>query len=196
MSTTDVIKFIPEDLRQFEIHPKVAELLNFIVDKFNTDYGDILNKYKNPSDVSEDVISVIIRENGFSYIANIAANLTDTDTNILLNFMSLLHFMKGTRAGLELVLEVLGFKAEIVEWWETTPPGEEDTFNMTVFMDLSKVDDVFKTLERIRLFTLNYVYPRFQFATVVFAFDMADTATAFVSFGTNDYNLGLVEDTL
>lgn len=196
MSTKDTLGYVPIDLQPFEIYPKVSEMLNFIIDKFNEDYADIINKYQNPAEASEEVIDRVIRENGFFYIQNVAGALTNVDTSILLNFMSLLHFMKGTRAGLELVLELLGFTSEIVEWWETTPPGPEHTFDMTVNMDLSNVDDVFATLARIRLFTQHYVYPTFNLATVVFAFEVADAHTLVGAFASNDFNLGLVEESI
>jgi len=196
LSTKDTIQYIPPELQDFEIYPKIAELLDYILAGFEIEFGDVVNKYANPADASEDVIARVIDEYGFRYIYEIAADLEDADISILLNFMSLLHFMKGTRPGLELVLEVLGFSATIVEWWETEPRGEEHTFDMTVFMDLSQVTDVFATLRKVRVFAENYVYPKFNFASVVFAFEFSEAITAFTGFVTQVHTSGVIEGTI
>lgn len=119
MSTKDTSLYIAPDLRDFEIYPKICELVQYIVDNFENDYSDIINKYQNPALASDDVISEVINEYGFGYINELIDTLENVDISILLNFMSLLHFLKGTRAGLELVLETLGFQAIIAE--ETKP---------------------------------------------------------------------------
>jgi hypothetical protein len=196
LSTKDTIKFVAPDLRSFEVYPKITELMDYIVTGFEAEFGDVVNKYANPADASEDVVARVIDEYGFRYIYELAADLNGLDISILLNFMSLLHFMKGTRAGLELVLEVLGFSSIIVEWWETEPRGEEHTFDMTVLMDLSQVNDVFATLARVRIFAENYVYPKFNVATVVFAFDFSEAITAFAGFVTQSQSSGVIEGTI
>jgi hypothetical protein len=196
LSTKNTLQFVPPDLRGFEIYPKLTEMMDYIVSGFEEQFGDVVNKYANPADASEDVVARVIDEYGFRYIYEIAVDLNNVDVSILLNFMSLLHFMKGTRAGLELVLEVLGFSSNIVEWWETEPRGEEHTFDMTVFMDLSQVTDVFATLARVKTFAENYVYPRFNVATVVFAFEFSAAATAFAGFVTQAASSGVIEGTI
>lgn len=45
-----------------------------------------------------------------------------------------MHIQKGTRGGLEDSLEVLGVRAEITEWWETSPKGEPGTMDITLWV--------------------------------------------------------------
>jgi len=196
MSTKNILEFIPPDLRQFETYPKYAELLQYIVDNFYLEFNDISAKYKDPSSVTPEVVEQVINEFGFKYIYSITEDFNNFDTTVLLNFMSLLHLMKGTRSGLEIVLQLLGFNATIVEWWETDPRGEEHTFDMTINMNLSIVTDVFKTLDKVRVFIENYVYPKFNFATVVFAFELSEAQTAFAGFSTQTYDFGLIQDSI
>jgi hypothetical protein len=196
MSTKDTSLYIAPDLRDFEIYPKICELVQYIVDNFENDYSDIINKYQNPALASDDVISEVINEYGFGYINELIDTLENVDISILLNFMSLLHFLKGTRAGLELVLETLGFQAIIVEWWETNPKGPEHTFDMTVLMDLSKVPEVFVTLSKVRLFVEQYVYPKFNIADLVFSFEFAEAHTAHAGFHTQAFTSELIEGTI
>lgn len=174
MSEKSALEFIPIDLRERDLYVKIAELMQFIIDGYEQDYLDIKNKYKDPFDASEDIITRVIEEYGFGYINNIISTLNNVETNVLFQFISLLHFYKGTRTGLELVLESLGFGFEIEEWHETFPEGEPFTFNMTVFMDSSKVTNVFSTLDSIRDFVKEYVYPVFKDANVVFDLEFVD----------------------
>lgn len=162
---------------------------------YTQDLGDTVNKYKNPALASTEVVNLVVAEFGFDYLLPLIASLQNIDISILLNFMSLLQLMKGTRRGLELVLGLLGLTTQITEWWETTPRGPPQTFQMTVFMNLSQVPDVFATLDTIRTFTLNFVYPLFTAFEVVFDFLVATAPTGVVSFVDQSYS-GLIQGTL
>jgi hypothetical protein len=196
VSTQNTIDYVPPDLRNAEIYPQVCALLDHIIAGFQTDLTDITAKYVNPAAASPEVVSLVIAEFGFGYLNDLIDTLTDIDVSILLNFMSLLEFMKGTQRGLELVLGLLGLSVQITNWWETTPRGPQQTFSMTVFVNLSQVADVFATLAKVRTFTLNYVYPLFTSFEVVFDFQLAAAATAMVAFVTQDESSGLIQGTL
>jgi phage tail P2-like protein len=43
-----------------------------------------------------------------------------------------IHSRKGTLGSLRRVVEPLGFAIEIVEWWQTTPPGPRATFALNI----------------------------------------------------------------
>lgn len=198
---------IPDNVTVIGLSPTTATLSNtptatatgvsltFASPGYEQDLGDTTSKYKSPALASAEVVNLVVAEFGFDYLLPLINSLQNIDTSILLNFMSLLQLMKGTRRGLELVLQLLGMTTQITEWWETTPRGPPQTFQMTVFMNLSQVPDVFATLETIRTFTLNFVYPIFESFTVVFEFPMGTAVTGVIGF-VNQQQTGLIQGTL
>ena len=171
MTTDNTIEYFQRELRDRDLYIKVAEMLDYISAQHREDFFDVKNKYRNPELLSEEVAANIIEEYGFNYINEIADTLTQVETDILLHFISLVHFLKGHRTGLELILRVLGFEFVIEEWWEQTPKGTPMTFNMDILMNLTIVPDVFETLTKIRNFVEHYVYPKFEIANLVYDFD-------------------------
>lgn len=61
-----------------------------------------------------------------------------------------IHRHKGTIAALRRVVEPLGYLLEVIEWWETTPPGVPGTFSLRVGVQEHGIDDATITeLERL-----------------------------------------------
>lgn len=198
MSTKNTLEFFPKALRSFDLYPKVAEMLDYIMENCSNDFNDIETKYRNPSAITEDIFSQVMIEYGFKYINDIVLTLKDVDRSILFHFIGLLHFYKGTRQGLELILDVLGMSAEITEWWER-PEGEMEpfTFDMLVYMDLSNVKgDLFTTLEIIKKFTKHYVFPVFKTANVSFIFEFAQVKVISAGFSSFTTANTLIEATI
>lgn len=156
------IEAIPENLRDQEMYPKFAAMVDHIVKQLAEDWEDIRFKYRGPDVVREDVIKEIITEYGHAYIRSVMDTITNFQFNTLLQFLSLISLLKGSRQGLELVLQLLGFDSVIQEWWEKTPKGEPYTFELTVMMDSSNIPDVFETLARVEVFARAYVFPLMQ----------------------------------
>jgi phage tail P2-like protein len=44
------------------------------------------------------------------------------------------HRLKGTRRAVRSALDALGIKADIVEWWEASPPGRRGTATVTAYV--------------------------------------------------------------
>jgi len=171
MTTENTIEYFQRELRDRDLYPKIASMLDYISTKHREDFFDVKNKYRNPELLSDEVAANIIEEYGFAYINEIAETLTQVESDVLLHFISLVHFLKGHRSGLELILRVLGFEFVIEEWWEQDPVGDPMTFNMDILMDTTIVPDVFETLTKIREFVEHYVYPKFEIANLVYDFD-------------------------
>lgn len=172
-------------MRGQPIYPKIASLLTDILNQASEELKDVESKRKDPDILPQRTIEEIIEEVGFGYINSIIDTLNNIDLNVLLHFLSLLNLLKGHRDGLELVLNVLGFESEIVEWWELSPKGEPQTFDMEVYFNLSNVDNVFNTLDKIRIFTEHYVYPKFVNANVNFDFEFVSSNTLLAGFVDN-----------
>ena len=170
---TDSIVKVPLRLRNKALYKKFAEMLDFQIEVLDDEFKDIKFKFRDSEQLSDETVLEIVKEQGFEYIADIVSTLQNIQTNNLLNFVSLLHLLKGHRDGLELVLTLLGFEFEIREWWEQDPQGDPHTFDMDIFLNLSQVSNVFLTLNRIRTFVENYVYPKFEVANLIVDFQFA-----------------------
>lgn len=61
-----------------------------------------------------------------------------------------IHRKKGTIAAVRRVVETLGFLINIVEWWQTEPPGQRGTFALEIgVLDSGITDEMFHELERL-----------------------------------------------
>lgn len=150
---------IPENLKTLDLYPKVTDMMNFIIKKYAEEFEDISLKHRGPNVVREEVIKNIITELGFEYITNVMDTIQNVEFNTLLEFVSLINLLKGSRTGLELVLNLLGFDSIIREWWEQDPNHEVYTFEIVIIMDNNNVPDAVATLELVKVFARAYVFP-------------------------------------
>lgn len=154
--------FVPEKLKTNEIYPKVCAMIDYIVNNALEEFEDVKYKYSGPDVVRDEVIKNIVTELGFEYVTSVMDTITNFQFNELLEFVSLLNLLKGSRQGLELILKLLGFNSVIQEWWEQIPKAEPDTYVITVIMDNNIVVDPAKTLDKVKEFAKHYVYPTFS----------------------------------
>lgn len=153
------IDLIPEKLRSNEVYPKLVSMIDYIVIGLAEEFEDIKYKYADPSIVKDEVIKEVINELGFSYITNVMDTITNFEFNTLLEFVSIINLLKGSRTGLELVLRLLGLDSIITEWWEDYPVKEPYTFKLVIIADAQFVPDINLTLSKINEFVRAYVFP-------------------------------------
>jgi hypothetical protein len=129
-------------------------------------YVDIKNKYKDFLALDNEIVQKIISEQGYDYISSILQLMTlnNVESKVFLGYIALVHFLKGNRRGLELVFGLLVLDYSMTEWWEKTPQGTVDTFDLTVNIDMAEYtfDDVDTYDTNIRAFVAQYVYPIFD----------------------------------
>jgi hypothetical protein len=167
----DIRDYINKDQKNSALWAKINEMFQYVVDNFNTDLEDTKLKYSGPDTVSEEVIKQILIEQGFDYIKNVMDTLDNFTFNRLVSYLDLINQLKGHRDGLELVLKLLGFDSIIREWWEDPEnEGEPWTYEIIVLFNTSYVPDVFETLERIKVFSRNYVIAKITNIEVRFLF--------------------------
>lgn len=155
----EVEQFIPENLRDYPLWPKLQEILQYILDNGIEEMKDFREKFTGPDQVSEDVVKEILNEQGYGYIVDIMDTITGLEFNTLITYVSLISQLKGNRKGLELVLRLLGFESVIREWWEDPDDlGEPWTYSLTVLASASNVPDIFTTLQKVEVFSRNYVF--------------------------------------
>ena len=142
MSIKDTITKVPLILREKSLYKKFTEMTDYMILQ-SCDGGtsvegivDTKYKFKDPDKLTPEVIAEIVKEYGFDYINDIVSTLQNIETNVLVHFISLLHLLKGHQDGLELILKVLGFNFNIVNWWEPFPKGAPHTYNMEIFFNL------------------------------------------------------------
>ena len=63
---TNSIAFIPDDIRDFELYPKLAELVDHVVQNAVEDFEDVKFKHFGGDLVREEVIKQIIEEQGYA----------------------------------------------------------------------------------------------------------------------------------
>lgn len=130
-------------------------------DRLARAYYDIWNKYKNTQDMTDESIKAFIRDHGYDYILNLLS-VTSDSLRVLLFLLPMIHYLKGSKYGIELVFSLLQLNAveintDVKEWWETLPVEEEDTFSITSDIDLAMVDSSF--FKNFDTFIQKYVHP-------------------------------------
>lgn len=130
-------------------------------DKLALAYFDIFNKYKNPEDLTPEAIKALIRELGYGYILDLLAT-SDENLQRILFLLPLIHYLKDTKTGLEVVFSLLQsddkpVKTKITAWHEANPVLEEDTFKVESDINLASVDPYF--FDKFDTFIRKYVYP-------------------------------------
>jgi hypothetical protein len=173
VSEIESLNYVPEKLRSLELYPKLQAMMNYVLDGALVDFKDVRFKYRGPDVVSGEAIQEIINELGFSYISSVMQTITNYEFNTLLSFLALINQLKGSRDGLVLVLRLLGFDAVIQEWWQSAPQGEPYTFQIVILLDNSIVTDPFVTLDRVKQFIREYVFPTISNIDFKFTFAFA-----------------------
>lgn len=155
----DVRQYVPAQLLKLPFWDKYSEVVQHIVDEKIKDFADSIGKFSDRVNLSDEAYEEILYESGYSYITDILV-LDNEGLRNLLAFTPLIHLLKGTRKGLELVLKLLGATAEIVEWWETIGDANElppNSFSLTV--QFAGGNDDQQMLIKFIDFISHYVYP-------------------------------------
>ena len=129
-------------------------------------YIDIRNKYRDFLSLDNEIVQKIISEQGYDYISSVLELMTvgNVESKVFLGYIGLVHFLKGNRRGLELVFGLLKLDYTLTEWWEKSPQGTPDTYDLTVNVDMTKYtfEDVDAFDTGIQAFVAQYVYPIFD----------------------------------
>jgi len=183
MNQRDIVSaYIPKHLRGTELYTKLQELLLYVVDTSATELTDVKYKFKDNSQLSSDGVKNTILEQGFGYIVDVMNTVENLEFNVMLSFMDVINQLKGTRAGLELVLKLMGFDSIIAEWWED-PSVEKDkwSYELIVIFNSSNVPNIFDTLEKVKEFSDNYVLGKISNVEVRFSAERFATIPAVIS---------------
>jgi len=99
---------------------KLIPLLDYILstdyehtEELATAFYNIESKYKNTSDLPIDRIEAIIEESGYGYIRNLLGQDEDA-LKLLVYLLVLIHQLKGSKRGIQTVLELLRSNEEVM----------------------------------------------------------------------------------
>jgi len=174
MLNYSVSYFLPEFWSQAPLYAeKIIPLLdNMLSNNFNQNeklssaFYELINKYQNTADLPVENIKEYIKENGYSYITDLLES--DANLKIVLYLLPLIHFLKGSEAGLKIVLSLFKLADSsdtiddtiITQWYNALPVGEENTFSVDLPLDITKVSNKFYT--NFSNFIKHYVYPELR----------------------------------
>ena len=106
--------FLPEYWSNTPLYgEKIIPLLDYVLstdfaqaDKLANAFYMMQNKYKNTADLPIGAIKEIIEESGYSYVMNLLGQDEDS-IRLLVYLLVLIHQLKGTKLGIEVVLSLL-----------------------------------------------------------------------------------------
>lgn len=172
MLETSVAQFLGSYWRNTPLYSeKLIPLLDYCLsnnyvftDKMSSAFYELINKYQHTTELPADNLREFISEYGYGYIADLFENDADK-LKLVVYFLALIHELKGTEAGLKLIIGLFQSPTEpsdtqIINWYETLPMGEENTFTINTTIDVSKAGDKFFT--NFNNFIRNYVYPELK----------------------------------
>lgn len=100
---------------------KIIPLLDYVLStdyqhtsKLASAFYDIESKYRNTQDLPIDKIEAIIEESGYGYVRDLLGQ-DEESIRLLVYTLVLINELKGSKRGIELVLELLRTKAEEME---------------------------------------------------------------------------------
>lgn len=150
---------------------KIVPLLDYCLSNnytFNTKmsqaFYELIDKYQNTANLPVENMKAFITEQGYGYIADLFED-RPSNLKLVIYLLALIHELKGTEAGVRLVLQLFQLDTEpsdtkLVQWFEETPVAEENTFTMSTKLDVSKAGSSF--FEHFGNFIKNYVYPELK----------------------------------
>lgn len=181
-------KLLPPARLTEPMYVELVEVMDFLNLHEEIFFDDLTYKYADQMRVRNTSVKEVMAEFGYSYITDFVG-LTDKELQTAMTYISLIHYLKGSEAGLSLVFELLGVTVRWEEWWQTSPPGIPDTWKLWVDMDIAKASGYLA--ERIINFTRQYVYPVMQEFEVTYKVSLINLGIAIAGFFSAEYNFNL-----
>lgn len=117
---------------------KIIPLLDYLLsnnfvysDKLSGSFYELINKYQNPSELPVESLKELVKEMGYDYILNLLAD-DDEIVKILVYLLVLIHQLKGSKQGLELVMSLFSYGSDrlniaIREWFKDIPTNNDES---------------------------------------------------------------------
>lgn len=151
--------FFPPQLQNDELFQKFLETFDEFTTPIEKTYVDVVRKYYGEEDLPDEVIQEILKEFGLDAVGELLAVSPVIDKYSVLAYATSIAFLKGSKAGYFLVLDLLGFSYTAEAWHEQVPKATPHTFTIDVNIDASLVESPYLTFQKIKLFTKDYILP-------------------------------------
>lgn len=178
-------KLLPAARLKEPMYKELVEIMDFLHLHEEMYFDDLTYKYADQMRIRASSAKEVIAEAGYNYITDFLG-LTDKELQAALEYMSLIHYLKGSEAGLSLVFELLGVTARWEEWWEAIPIGIPDTWKLWIDVDISKAQG--SLADKIINFTRQYVYPVMQEFEVTYEVNLIELGIAIGGFIDAEYS--------
>jgi hypothetical protein len=176
----DPLDLLPEARQKEDAFIKISDLLAHQLAVINNEIKPLTDKYKDYFNFDEKFIYALLKEFGYEYLAD-ASILDTSNLSVLLSYLKLIHFLKGTRQGLQLVLKLLGYDYTEILWYEKIIKGEPHTFDLNLTVPISAVNVT--TIGNLNKFLRYYVYPIARVVTDILPFEFMRTIAGGGGFG-------------
>lgn len=120
---------------------KIIPLLDYILstdyahtEKLATAFYDIESKYKNTQDLPIDKIEAIIEESGYGYVRNLLGQDSES-LKLLVYILVMVHQLKGSKRGIETVMQLLRSPEEPMEQGVTGNVDISSTYDVSGFSE-------------------------------------------------------------
>lgn len=177
-------KLLPPARLKEPLYKELVEIMDFLSLHEEIYFDDLAYKFADHSRLRTTSIKEVIAEFGYNYITDFLG-LTDKELQTAMAYIALIHYLKGSEAGLTVVFEILGISARWEEWWETEPKGIPGTWKLWVDLDVEKASG--HLAERVINFTRQYVYPIMQEFEVAYKVSLIDLGIAIAGFFEAEY---------
>lgn len=177
-------KLLPVARLREPMYQELVEIMDFLKLHEEMYFDDLTYKYADQMRVRTTSVKEVAAEFGYNYITDFIG-LTDKELQSAIEYISLIHYLKGHESGLSLVFELLGVTARWEEWWEATPVGIPDTWKLWVDIDIAKAQG--SLANKIINFTRQYVYPVMQEFEVTYSVNLIKLGVAVGGFFDAEY---------
>jgi len=167
-----VARYLPESWSNQPLYAeKLIPLLDYALNNDNKDsskmsgaFYQLADKYQNTSELPLESLKEYIAENGYTYILDLL-NPAEIDIKLVVWLLPLIHSLKGSSKGIQAVLAIFQSDVEpqdteIIEWFNSLPVGEENTFSINSKVDVAKAGENF--FNNFSNFIKQYVYPELR----------------------------------
>ena len=124
---------------------KIVPLLDYCLsnnyiftEKMSGAFDELINKYQDTTQLPVENLKEFIREHGYGYIADLFENNT-ANLKLVVYLLALIHDLKGTVAGLELILNLLSTEVYAYRIVKTDTGSTPNKFIVSGYTDIFTV---------------------------------------------------------
>jgi len=124
--------FFPVALRDKALYAKISEILDYLIAKNYDPEIQSMSDRLNPQGAGFDVDEFLKLIDGFSYKEYLFGGV---DPKTVAHMLPAIYNLKGTKRGLQLLLDILGIDATVYVWWEVLRAVDRGQPLATEFFD-------------------------------------------------------------